>query len=345
VTATFDDEIREQPAVLSRLLAEGRARVDEAAGHIRTRAPAFVVLAARGSSDNAARYAQYLFGVRNGLMVALAAPSIVTRYGATPRLGAALVIGISQSGQSPDVVAVLEEARRQGASTLALTNDDASPLAQAAEFTLPLLAGQEHAVAATKTYSAQLMALAMLSAALDGSPAAWEELQATPGQVAAAISLNEAVSPAVRFWRAEQMVVLGRGYNLSTAFEIALKLKETCGLLAEPYSSADFLHGPVALLDQDLPVMVIAPSTASFEDLEAVIERARKQGAPLLAVSDAAALLAGAETPLRLPPGVPEWLSPIVAVVPGQVFAGALAAARGMSPDAPPGLTKVTRTR
>jgi glucosamine--fructose-6-phosphate aminotransferase (isomerizing) len=342
----FEREVREQPETLARLLARGRAAAEETAEAIRAKAPSFAMIAARGTSDNAARYGQYLFGIHNRLAVAQSAPSLFTYYDVAPRIERAVVIGISQSGQSPDVVAVLKEARRQGAVTVAVTNDPASPLALAAAFVLPLHAGQERAIAATKTYTAQLMALAMLSAALEGEPARWKDLAALPEQVAATLDLRPTGrGEAASLRHRERLVVVGRGFNLATAFEIALKIKETCHVMADAYSSADFLHGPVALLEEGLPVLVVAPRSRSFEDLDAVVGLARERGAPLVAVSDSPALLQRADVSLPLPPGVPEWLSPLVAVVPGQLWAAELARARGLTADAPRGLKKVTLTR
>jgi glucosamine--fructose-6-phosphate aminotransferase (isomerizing) len=347
VRGAFEQELGEQPEALARLLAEGRDGVVAAAERIRRQRPAFAVLAARGSSDNAARYAQYVLGVRNGLVCALAAPSVFTRYHAQPRMEGALVIGISQSGRSPDIVAVVEEARRQGAVTLAITNDERSPLAAAAELVLPLRSGEERAVAATKTYTAQLLAVAMVSAALQDDAGAWEELARVPALAASAIELNRPqVGVAERFADRARLIVIGRGYNMATAFEIALKVKETCGVTADPYSSADFLHGPVALLERGLPLMVVAPAAAPFDDeLDALAALAQERGAPLIAITDSARLLAQADVGLPLPEGVPEWLSPVAAVIPGQMWAQALAEARGRSADAPPGLRKVTLTR
>ena len=267
-------EIREQPEVLERLLREGRGRAQEIAGRIRERAPRYVVIAARGSSDNAARYAQYLFGAHNRLPVCLATPSLYTVYGAGPSLVGALVVGVSQSGRSPDIVAVLEAGRRDGALTVAITNEPDSPLAQAAEHVLPLGAGPERAVAATKTYTASLGALAMLSAALEASEARRDELTRLPNALAAALEANGALDDAVARYRyAEQFVVVGRGFNYSTAFEVALKMKETSYLIAEPYSPADLLHGPVAMIDRGFPALVIAPSGRVLSDLAALMER------------------------------------------------------------------------
>ncbi|HXB54993.1 MAG TPA: SIS domain-containing protein [Vicinamibacteria bacterium] len=346
MTTRFEAEVREQPVVLGRLLSEGREGAEAIAAKVRGYAPRFAVLAARGTSDNAAHYGQYLLGIQNRLVAALATPSLFTHYDATPSLAGAFVIGISQSGQSPDIVEVVRAARGQGAVTLAITNDVRSPLASAAELVLPLLAGKEEAVAATKTYTAQLMALAMVSAALRAEETAWEELGKIPELVARSIDLGLPFIPlAARFREQTRLVVVGRGYNLSTALEIALKIKETSAIMADGYSSADFLHGPMAILDQSLPVMVVAPGTRTFEELEGVVGLAKERGARLLAISDRRSLLEAAEIGMPLPPDIPEWLSPLVAVVPGQIWALGLSLARGMHPDAPRGLSKVTRTR
>ena len=342
----FENELREQPAILARLLERGRAPAEKIADAVRRRDVRFAVLAARGSSDNAARYGQYVLGIQNALVAALATPSAFTQYRASPSLAGALVVGISQSGQSPDIVEVVFQARKQGAPTVAVTNVPDSPLAAAAEHVLLLHAGEERAVAATKTYTAQLMAVAMLSAALGEDEKGWAELRALPGQVAAAIDANAtAAKAAARYRDATGLVVLGRGYNLSTASEIALKVQETTGVMGQPYSSADFLHGPMAILLRGLPVLLAAPGPRAFEDLDAVVGLARETKAPLVAISERPEILAAGEVSMPLPAGVPEWLSPLVAVVPGQLFALGLCLARGMDPDAPHGLRKVTLTR
>ncbi len=342
----FESEIREQPAVLGRLVTGARARVEEVARAIRARKPAFALFAARGSSDNAARYAVYLFGAHNQLAVGLAAPALYTLYGAPPRVEGALVVGISQSGQSPDVRAVLEHAREQGALTLAIINDESSPLAAAAELSLPVGAGDERAVAASKTYTGQLTLLAMLSAALAEDERRWDELTALPAAMAVAVeAADPARNGAVLLTEASRVAVLSRGFNQSTAHEIALKLAETCYLAAEPYSWADFLHGPIAIVEPGFPVVVVAPSGRASEDASEVIDDLRQRGATLVVASDRMDLLAGAAVALPLPTGVPEWLSPVTAVVPGQLLALALAQARGLDPDSPRGLRKVTLTR
>ncbi len=342
----FETELHEQPESLRRLLAEGRETAEAIAARVRAYRPRFVVLTARGTSDNAACYGQYVLGIQNQLLASLATPSLFTQYEATPSLEGALVVGISQSGQSPDLLEVVREGRRQGAATLAITNDERSPLATAAELVFPLRAGPERAVAATKTYTAQLMALAMLSAALRGAEHLWNELTRVPELVARSIALNlGCIARAAGFREQNRLVVVGRGYNLATALEIALKVKETSAVMADGSSSADFLHGPLAMLEPSLPVLVVAPGPRTFPDLETLVERARQAGSPLLVISDRAALLEAAEVALPLPPDLPEWLSPMVAVVPGQMWALGLCLARGMEPDAPRGLSKVTHTR
>jgi len=346
VTTHFDREIREQPRVLQELLRDGRAAAEAAARTIRRFGPEWLMIAGRGSSDNAARYAQYLFGAHNRLGVALAVPSLITLYDSPPRLLRALAIGISQSGQSPDIVSVLRAAREQGGLTLALTNEPESPLARSAELQLPLLAGPELAVAATKTYTAQLFALAMLSAALEDNPARWADLARVPAWLDEAIARNADLGEAVAQFRgARQLVVLGRGFNYSTAFEVALKLKETSYLLAEPYSVADLLHGPVAMIDSGFPVILIAPNGRSLVDVPALLSLLEQRGARVLALSNAPEVLARVPLSLELPADMPEWISPIIGVVPGQMFAGALAESSGQNPDRPRGLAKVTLTR
>ena len=341
----FEREIAEQPDVVERLLAGGRPAAEEIAARVRAAAPRFALLAARGSSDNAARYAKYLFGAHNRIAVGLAAPALHTIYGSAPDLGGALVIGISQSGQSPDVVAVVRDAAAQGAVTVALTNDVGSPLARAAGMCLPLGAGEERAVAASKTYTSQLAALAMLSTALSGDARRWAELLAIPQAMRAALgAAAEARRHAPRLAGAPRIVVLGRGFNFATAFEAALKLKETCYTAAEAYSWADFLHGPIALLEPGFPVLVAAPAGVAATDVAAIADTLHERGALVSVISDDDALLARADLPLPLGATVPEWLSPLTAVIPAQLLALATAEAQGGDPDRPRGLAKVTLT-
>jgi glucosamine--fructose-6-phosphate aminotransferase (isomerizing) len=338
-------EIYEQPGVLDALLAEESDRAWGIARALQAHQIYHVVLAARGTSDNAARYGQYLLGAHNRLPVGLAAPSLFSVYRQPPRLQGALVVGISQSGQSPDIVAVLAEARRQGAPTLAITNDPGSPLAAEADHLLLLRAGEERAVAATKTYLAQLAALALLSCALAGDEERLEALRQVPRLVERVLGMEEQVASAVERYRyMETCVVLGRGYNYATAFEIALKLKELNYLIAESYSSADFMHGPIAVVGSGFPALLVAPSGAMFATMHAFGVELKSRGAELLVISDREELLGEAVTPLPLPRGLSEWLSPLVAVVPGQLFALHLTLTKGNDPDRPVGLQKVTIT-
>ncbi len=342
------DEIFEQPAVLGHWLATQMDQVRTVAAAIAGRDIEFVFLAARGTSDHAGVYAQYVWGSRNRLPVALAAPSLFSMYPAAPRVAKALVVGISQSGQSPDVVGVLAEGRRQGALTLAVTNDPHSPLAQTAEFTLDVSAGREQAVAATKTYTAELLALAALSAALAGNtPDDLAALARVPEAVAAALRLEEdAALLAQRHRMIGHCVVLGRGYNYATAQEWALKLKELTYILADVYSTADFQHGPIAILEEGFPVLALAPDGAVFADQVALLRRLRDEyGADLLIISDNEEALSLTAARLRLPPGLPEWLTPLVAIVPAQLYCYHLTRAKGYDPEQPRTLRKVTLTQ
>jgi glucosamine--fructose-6-phosphate aminotransferase (isomerizing) len=342
----LQDEIRQQPRVLTALLEQEYETVRRIAADLRARGIQYVIIAARGTSDNAARYGKYLLGAYNRLPVGLATPSLFSVYGEPPCLEGGLVIGISQSGQSPDIVAVLAEGRRQGVPTLALTNAPGSPLADQADYVIPLCAGEERAVAATKTYTAQLAALALLSCHLGEDAGRLAALRRVPQAVARVLEGEARVAEAVERYRyMTSCVVLGRGYNYATAFEIALKLKELNYLVAESYSSADFMHGPIAVVGSGFPALVVAPGGAMFDTMRDFSLELKARGAELLVISDRQALLAEAVSSLPLPQEVPEWLSPIVAVVPGQLFALHLTLVKGHDPDHPQGLRKVTRTR
>jgi glucosamine--fructose-6-phosphate aminotransferase (isomerizing) len=339
-------EIHAQPEVLARLLQLEGPNIRRLAAEIRRRDLHYVLIAGRGTSDNAGRYANYLFGAYNGLPVALATPSLYTIYRRPPRLRHALVIGISQSGKSPDIVSVLADAQSQGALTVAITNTVDSDLAQQANFVVGLHAGEEVSLAATKTYTSQLMAIAMLGAALAESDAMAAELAAMPEAVARVLSVGPTVAEqAQRYRYMSSCVVIGRGFNYGGAHELALKLKELTYTLAEPYSSADFLHGPLALIENGFPVFVLAPTGVMLPEIADFLELLRRREAEAVVISDDQKLLAQARTPIPLAATVPEWLSPLTAIVPGQLFALSLAEARDYDPDHPRGLRKVTETR
>ena len=342
------EEILEQPDALRRQLADGRAGAEALARTIREAGVESVVIAARGTSDHAAIYAQYVLGVRNRLTVALAAPSITSLYGVAPRFERALVVGISQSGASPDVVGVVAAARDQGAPTLAITNEPGSSLAAAAGHVIELRAGPERAVAATKTYTASLLAIARLSAALDADPGrAWGELEALPDAVERALAVEAEVAAIARdLATIDRCVVLGRGYEYATAREWALKLKELARVFADPYSAADFRHGPFALAEPDVPILAVLPDGPAAPDLAALLGDLRRDaGAEVVVLSDSADRRAAGTRAVVLPGGIPEWLRPIASIVPAQLFAYHLTVAKGLDPEAPRNLRKVTRTR
>ncbi|HET6501093.1 MAG TPA: SIS domain-containing protein [Amycolatopsis sp.] len=332
-------EIAEQPAVLAGLVAR-RTEVAQVAEVIARRPPRFALLAARGSSDHAALYAKYLIEVLLGLPAGLVSPSTVTLYGARPDLRDVLLVSVSQSGGSPDLLEFTETARGRGALTVAVTNTASSPLHKAAELAVDIGAGVEQAVAATKTYSATLLALYLLIDAVrggDGSDAA--EL-GTLAERALDVSVQRAVD---RYRFVDRIITTGRGYSYATALEAALKLAETSYLAARAYSGADLLHGPVAAIDEDTAVLAITGGgrggAALHETLDAVAER----GADVLALGSAAEEVPAA---VRIPvPPVAEELAPVLEVLPVQNLALGLALARGGDPDRPRGLHKVTKTR
>ncbi|HKW69021.1 MAG TPA: SIS domain-containing protein [Candidatus Dormibacteraeota bacterium] len=326
----FRAEIAEQPAVAARLLAHGAEAATEIAKRIHAAGSRGFVIAARGSSDNAALYAKYLFGARNQALVALAAPSLFTHYARPPRLESACVIGISQSGESPDVIAVVEEARRQGSLTLAITNEAGSKLAHTAELVLPLEAGPEVSVPASKTYTASLVALALVSQALDPNPVFGAGLQALPAAIERTIEREAELEGLVPGLTGPRAIVLGRGFNFSTAEEIALKLSETSYVLARAWSVADFEHGPIAIVEAGLPALIVDGGGIVAANLEAVKARLEAKGCSVLHLVDAS--------------GLPEALTPITLAVAGQMLAHHVAVARGFDPDRPRTIQKVTRT-
>jgi glutamine---fructose-6-phosphate transaminase (isomerizing) len=343
---TLHSEIFEQPERFAALLDRQKKTVLEIAKAIQARNVQYAFLAARGTSDNAGRYANYLWGAHNQIPLALATPSLFTYYQTPPRLNNALVVGVSQSGQSPDIVSVLEEGRKQGCLTLAITNIPDSPLANAAEFVLDIQAGPEKAVAATKTYTGELMAIAMISAALNDSNERWNELASVSKWAEQTLALDQEIAQMSQRYRyMSQCVALGRGFNYATAFEWALKLKELTYLIAEPYSSADFQHGPIAMVEGGFPVLAVAPSGKVYASMRDMVTRLRKErDAELVVISDEADVLALAQSPIQLPPHIPEWLTPLVSIIPAQLFACHLTTVKGYDPESPRNLTKVTET-
>lgn len=338
-------EILEQAEALERVITLNRRAAERLTKVLQSKEIDQVVIAARGTSDNAARYAQYVWGARNRMFVGLAAPSLYSVYDRPPSFGNTLVVGISQSGQSPDIVAVLAEAKRQHRPTLAITNDATSPLVDEADHVILLHAGSERAVAATKTYTAELGAVALLSATFNDEGDSDRVLAAVPSYVEYMLDQSDSIAEMVRSESPlDHCAVLGRGFNYATAFEWALKLQELAHVLAQPFSTADFLHGPVALVESGFPVLAIAPSGPAHADVHTLLAELVERGAVLVAISDADATLGLTESAIRLPRDVPEWITPIPAIVAAQFFSYHMTVAKGLDPDHPRGLSKVTRT-
>ncbi len=339
-------EIHEQPDGLRMLLSCEKPAIAALADEVRSRGIRHVLIAARGTSDNAGRYAKYLLGAVNAMPVALAAPSLYTVFGRTPAVNDSLVIGISQSGKSPDIVSVLADAKEQGAVTAAITNFADSDLAMASEHVIQLHAGEERSIAATKTYTSELLTISLLSAFLSEDADALDEIERVPDAVGVTLELEPHVADiAQRYRYMRDCVVIGRGFNYATAFELALKLKELTYTIAEPYSSADFMHGPLALIEYGFPAIVVAPSGKMLPEMLQFVQLLNEREAESIIISDDSQALAQARIPLELRSPLPEWLSPLTAIIPGQLFAMHLAKARDYDPDHPRGLRKVTETR
>ena len=355
------EEIQEQPEALRRTLAGTLDPVRKVALEAQQRGVDVIILAARGTSDHAAIYAQYLFQYLNGIPVALATPSLYTLYGTSLRLEKALVIGISQSGESTDIVEVVARSREAGALTVGITNQEGSQLAATAQYTLLCHAGLERSVAATKTYTTTCAVLAMQAAFLPGGEPLRDGIERIPELVTAALKSEEQVARvAERYVHARDCVVLGRVFQYSTARETALKLEETCYVVSTPFSTADFKHGPAALVDRGLPVIVFAPPGRTSADSLELLRWLGEQGADCLVVTEDERLQELATTSIRLELpalttrlahrqdahiSIAELLAPIAYIIPGQLFAHYLALYKGLNPDQPRGLKKITQTR
>jgi glucosamine--fructose-6-phosphate aminotransferase (isomerizing) len=345
VMSQMGREIEEQPRVVAGVASDA-GRYEQVCARAREAGVRFVLYAARGTSDNAAVYGKYLASILAGLPAGLAVPSAATLYHAPMDLRQCLVVGISQSGRTPDVAEFLRLAGEGGALTVAITNEDDSPLARTANELLPTAAGPELAVPATKTYTSELAALAMLWATWSGHDELVRSLSTTiPEAMRAAIAAEDAVIEAARRLRpAERLLVAARGYHYATALEASLKLEETAYLAAMPYSTADLMHGPIALVDTGWPALLFGhpgPAEATLVEVEDELVR---RGADVIVVAPPGPLLDAAAFTIPLPSGMPEELAPLVAIVPAQLLALHLATARGIDPDRPRGLSKVTRT-
>ncbi len=347
-------EIREQPAALDRTLRAELRGFESLRARLTRNPPRMILLAARGTSDNAAQFGRYLIEITTGIPVSLAAPSVSTLYHAPLKLSDCLVVAVSQSGESTDTNVVLQEAKEQGALTIGITNEAGSTLTSLADHTVLVRAGRERSVAATKTYTGQLLSFYLLAWAL-GAKLEISDLKRLPDLASAALDLEKEIAQrAERYRFMDHAVVIGRGLNYANAFEWALKLMETCYIVAERFSQADLLHGPIAIVEHNFPAFVLAPPGPTWPVMEPMLARLAELGAETLVLTDRSNKTAPKKA-VRIPsllafrsskrPEMPEDLyTPIPYIVPAQMFAAHLAAVKGLNPDAPRGLNKVTHT-
>ncbi|MEP6944980.1 MAG: SIS domain-containing protein [Acidobacteriota bacterium] len=335
-------EIAEQPVVLERTIKAESQKVERLGTFLRSREIDLIVLVARGSSDNASLFGRYLLEVTTGIPVSLSAPSVVTLYNAKLNLKRALVVGVSQSGEGTDINAVLQSAKDSGAFTLGITNEGDSTMAKIADETLLIHAGREKSVAATKTYTGQMLHFYLLASILGEKKIGYEHI---PEYTQAALELSNQVQTLVeRYVFMENCVVVGRGMNYGNSYELALKLMETCYVVAERFSSADFFHGPLAIVERRFPVIMFAAAGVTKKSSVDLLNNLQGLHADCLAITNDAEIAAMSPKSLVLSPNIDEFLTPIPFIVPAQLFAAYLSAAKGLDPDAPRSLSKVTKT-
>ncbi len=346
------EETREQPHALAKTLEEGAAALRDLRRHLETNRPRLVVLVARGTSDNAAQFGRYLIEITTHIPVSLAAPSVLTLYASPVDLREVLVVGISQSGESTDTNAVLADARSRGATTLGITNVPDSTMAEISAYTVLVRAGKEESVAATKTYTCQLMALYLVAHVLGGE-VSFDALRRLPQWVEEVLEVEERVGEiAERYMFMTRAVTVGRGLNYANALEFGLKLMETCYVVTERFSSADLMHGPIALVEHAFPVFAFAPSGVTWQSISTVLDMLEEVKAETLVITDESNSEACAKPArlIRLPSAPGNWsgpqdlYTPIPYVVPAQLFAAQLAEIKGLNPDRPRMLHKITRT-
>jgi glucosamine--fructose-6-phosphate aminotransferase (isomerizing) len=337
-------EIEQQPAALERTIKQESKKIARFAAALKAKRPRLIVLVARGSSDNAALFGRYLLEITTGIPVSLAAPAVHTLYHAKLDLSEALVVGISQSGEGVDINLVLENAKRCGATTLAITNEAESTMAKLADEAFLIRAGREKSVAATKTYTGQLLMFHLLAEALGGA-AKGEEVARLPELAAASLKLKPQLETMVeRYAYMNHCVVVGRGLNYANTYEFAIKLMETCYVVAERFSGADFLHGPIAMVDRGFPAFLFAPLGPTLKGQIELLARLKEIGGETVVISSEAAAIKAADRAIKIPQRINELLSPIPYIIPAQLFAALLAEAKGLSPDQPRSLSKVTKT-
>ena len=335
-------EIAEQPAVLERTIAAEREKFIKLGDFLRQKDIDVIILVARGSSDNAALFGRYLLEVTTGIPVSLSAPSVFTLYNAKLRLKRAVVIGVSQSGEGVDINHVLEQAKSYGAFTIAITNEADSSMAKIADETLLIHAGREKSVAATKTYTGQMLHFYMLANAVGNRRL---ELHKIPGFTHAALELEGKVKEVVqRYIFMENCVVVGRGMNYGNSYELALKLMETCYVVAERFSSADFFHGPLAIVERRFPVILFAPIGVTKQSSVDLLNRVHELNADALSITNDDEVSKLSTHSITLPSEIDEFLSPIPFIIPAQLFAAHLSEAKGLDPDEPRSLAKITKT-
>lgn len=335
-------EIEEQPEVLERTIAAEREKITRIGDFIRQKDVDVIVIVARGSSDNASLFGRYLLEVTTGIPVSLSAPSVYTLYNAKLRLKRALVIGVSQSGEGTDINQVLESAKDSGAFTLAITNEAESTMAKLADETLLIHAGRERSVAATKTYTGQMLHFYLLASAIGDKRIDFHKI---PELTAKSLELKDKVELEVqRYAFMENCVVVGRGMNYGNSYELALKLMETCYVVAERFSSADFFHGPLAMVERRFPVIMFSPQGVTQKSNVELLDRLHELHADSLTITNDPEIAKRSSRSIMMPNDIDEFLSPIPFIIPGQLFAAYLSEAKGLDPDAPRSLAKVTKT-
>ena len=337
-------EIAEQPAALARTIQAEGAKLSRLGVFLKQRDIDLIVLVARGSSDNAALFGRYLLEITTGIPVSLSAPSVHTLYRAKLNLKHALVVGVSQSGAGEDINQVLENARASGAYTVGITNEPDSPMVNIVDETLLMHGGRERSVAATKTFTGQMLLFYMLAGTLAETTPAWS-CDGIPDFAARALEQQPAILELVqRYVFMENCVVVGRGLAYANAYELALKLMETCYVVAERFSSADFLHGPLAMVERHFPVILFAPPGVMLPGVKNLIGRLRELRADSLVITSDLDAAANCTRAIVMPKEIDEFVAPIPYIIPGQLFAALLAEAKGLDPDQPRSLSKVTRT-
>jgi glutamine---fructose-6-phosphate transaminase (isomerizing) len=336
------EEICEQPAVLEKTIENELPKVKKLGALLREKDIDLIVLAARGSSDNASLFGRYLLEVTTGIPVSLSAPSVFTLYNARLNLKRALVIGVSQSGEGIDINTVLESAKNSGAMTLGITNEADSTMAGIADETLLIHAGREKSVAATKTYTGQMLHFYLLASVLSDAKIEFEKI---PDFADKALNLKSEIENLVeRYLFMENCVVVGRGMNYGNSYELALKLMETCYVVAERFSTADFFHGPLAVVERRFPVIMFAPNGITKQSSVDLLKNLRELHADSFSITNDEEIADLSSLALKMPAEIDEFLSPIPFILPAQLFAAFLAKIKGLNPDAPRSLSKVTKT-